>query len=88
MAKANILNLLETVREDDYVEYHLFPNISCNDLQNNSEEFYLSKCLTQVQTIVEKYCATYLWHKDKFNVVLRETSNQMLLNDEHSIKGK
>lgn len=86
MAKANILNLLETVREDDYVEYHLFPNISCNDLQNNSEEFYLSKCLTQVQTIVEKYCATYLWHKDKFNVVLRETSNQMLLNDEHSIK--
>lgn len=88
MAEANVLNSLETVREDDYVEYHLFPNISTDDLQNNSEEFYLNKYLTQVKTTVEKYCATYLWHKDRFNVILRESSKQLLLNVEHSIKGK
>ncbi|XP_053953161.1 protein ecdysoneless [Anastrepha ludens] len=83
---------LEFVREDDFVEYFVFPLLPDN-LTNVQEE---SKDLEQLRTqlsLFEKQCMEfvsgrvenygYIWHKDEFQLQTRsECAQERLLNDE------
>lgn len=83
---------LEFVREDDYVEYFLFPKL--NESSNTeecggAEEQEVRKQLQEVQgqcmKFVEKLIKErqYIWHKDEFQLRIRTcTKQEMLLNDE------
>lgn len=70
---------LEIVRNDDYVEYFLFPNITA--VSENQEEEILIETLKQVTEISKLYTSNYIWHKDEFNLKARNR-NSHLLNPE------
>ncbi|KAH8407858.1 hypothetical protein KR215_007357 [Drosophila sulfurigaster] len=77
---------LEFVREDDFVEYYIFPKLA---QQKNSSEEELRQQLEQVRKdcmeIVEKKVKerSYIWHKDQFQLQLRTGSaEERLLNEE------
>lgn len=83
---------LETVREDDFVEYFIFPAINAND----NEEISLKNTLESVNNVIKKLTKDYLWHKDEFNLGVRtEDSNVLnedpntgkIMNDSHNING-
>ena len=67
---------LEIVRNDDFIEYFLFP-----DIKEGQEDEVLSEILTQVNDIARAYTSTYIWHKDPFNLKARDR-NSHLLNPE------
>ncbi|ALC44218.1 ecd [Drosophila busckii] len=74
---------LEFVREDDYVEYYIFPKL------NEGDEDQVRQQLDQVRVacmaIVNEKVAerSYIWHKDEFQLMPRTGSEQeRLLNDE------
>lgn len=82
---------LEFVREDDYVEYFLFPKL--NEIDNieesTVEEQEVRKQLEEIQGQCMKYVEKlikerqYIWHKDEFQLRIRTcTKQEMLLNDE------
>ncbi|XP_054288153.1 protein ecdysoneless-like isoform X1 [Macrosteles quadrilineatus] len=61
--------VLQTVREDDYVEYYIFPKTS-HSTENIRE--YLQNVLAEVRSVFEKYkYCTYIWQKDEVNLVPR-----------------
>ncbi|KAJ8958175.1 hypothetical protein NQ318_006114 [Aromia moschata] len=62
-------NVLETAREDDFVEYHLYPPIETSD--EKEQETILSSILSKANKIVQKYTENYLWHKDEFKLICR-----------------
>ncbi|CAG2055579.1 unnamed protein product [Timema podura] len=64
--------VLESVREDDFVEYYIFPT-GIEDVINANEETnkILQSLSTRVRTIVGQYTDKYIWHKDSFNIVAR-----------------
>ncbi|KAJ8953969.1 hypothetical protein NQ314_007162, partial [Rhamnusium bicolor] len=66
---AGVNNVLESVREDDFVEYFLFPPIETCD--EKEQETILSSILSEVNKIVKKYTDNYLWHKDEFKLIPR-----------------
>lgn len=79
---AGLNNVLETVREDDFVEYYLFPPIeTCSEKE---EETILSSILTKANKIVKKYTTNYLWHRDEFKLVPRAS----IYNSLNRIDGK
>ncbi|CAG9818506.1 unnamed protein product [Phaedon cochleariae] len=78
---ANINNVLESVREDDFVEYFLFPPVSTED--ENEQELILSTLLDKANKIITKYTKDYLWHKDEFKLLLRTSTTNSL----HFIEG-
>jgi hypothetical protein len=61
--------VLESVREEDFVEYYLFP-IETEDIINANEERQqdVKVALSHVESIVRKYSQNYIWHKDPFSV--------------------
>lgn len=69
--------ILQSIREDDFVEYFLFParpsDPSDVELENN--EHALEPLLQEVNQLAEAFCQRYIWHRDGFRVVPR------LLND-------
>uniref|UniRef100_A0A182TNB9 Uncharacterized protein n=1 Tax=Anopheles melas TaxID=34690 RepID=A0A182TNB9_9DIPT len=69
--------ILQSIREDDFVEYFLFParpsDPSDVELENN--EHALEPLLQEVNRLAEAFCQRYIWHRDGFRVVPR------LLND-------
>ena len=81
---------LEFVREDDYVEYFIFPQLDKNGQHDESNwEEELSKQLENVRgqcmKLAEKLIKErqYIWHKDEFQLRIRTcTKQEMLLNDE------
>jgi hypothetical protein len=61
--------VLESVREDDFVEYYLFP-FETEDIINANEDKQedVKVALSQVESIIRKYSQNYIWHKDSFRV--------------------
>ncbi|XP_017127885.1 protein ecdysoneless [Drosophila elegans] len=85
MSKIPRCNNLEFVREEDYVEYYIFPKIP----ENMKDEAIVRKLMLQVRTeisaiVKEKSMErSYLWHKDEFQLQIRMGSaDERLLNEE------
>lgn len=68
--------VLENVREDDYVEYFLFPKeieeLDVNDERNITIHNAL---IEQIHSLTDKFCKTYIWHKDDFSLRYRHSLN-------------
>uniref|UniRef100_A0A1B0BVC2 Uncharacterized protein n=1 Tax=Glossina palpalis gambiensis TaxID=67801 RepID=A0A1B0BVC2_9MUSC len=89
MAKIFDANL-EFVREDDYVEYFLFPELI--GTPSNIDDESMEDVRKQLENIKDNYMALvgnlikehkYIWHKDEFQLLVRTCSKQeLLLNDE------
>ncbi|XP_073840145.1 ecdysoneless cell cycle regulator [Musca autumnalis] len=76
---------LEFVREDDYVEYFIFPKLDLNLSDDNSVRKQLEETRKKCLSIVDKLTKerNYIWHKDEFELRVRTCSPQeLLLNDE------
>lgn len=72
-------SILETVREDDFVEYFLFYPIDTKN--DKKQEVLLKTCLKQVNEVIENFTQGYLWHKDEFKLTLRTSISNALLQD-------
>ncbi|PSN41240.1 hypothetical protein C0J52_13435 [Blattella germanica] len=61
--------VLESVREEDFVQYYLFPN-GFEDVINANEEREqrMQVALSHVESIVRKYAHNYIWHRDPFSI--------------------
>lgn len=70
---------LEIVRNDDFIEYFLFPNI--DQTSESEEEEALNEILKQINVISSSYTSSYIWHKDPF-VLKDRNRNSHLLNPE------
>ncbi|KAH8365618.1 hypothetical protein KR093_002742 [Drosophila rubida] len=78
---------LEFVREDDFVEYYIFPKLAQQQAQPAEEELRQQleqvrvECMEIVEKKVDERC--YIWHKDQFQLQVRTGSaEERLLNDE------
>lgn len=72
---------LEIVRNDDFIEYFLFPNI---DFAAESEaDEILNQTLKQVMEISDSYTSNYIWHKDSFNLRARGQNSHLLNPESH-----
>ncbi|XP_055606219.1 protein ecdysoneless [Uranotaenia lowii] len=68
--------VLQSVREDDFVEYFLFPagaGLTASDLSlaNYLSETALESIRAEVTAVATEYCRQYLWHRDGFAVHCR-----------------
>jgi hypothetical protein len=77
---------LENLREEDFVEYFLFPNIKACELQN--EEELLKNVNAKVLEIAKNYCKNYIWHRDGFKVYPRYRNFNLLNEHVKSTNGK
>lgn len=68
---ASSSNVLEFVREEDYVEYFLFPPKFNTPETEPSEENELNQVLVQINSIRDTFTKDYLWHKDSFRLSTR-----------------
>ncbi|XP_050093088.1 protein ecdysoneless [Anopheles aquasalis] len=73
--------LLQSIREDDFVEYFLFPAGSTDpqDVQLENSDASLEVLLQDVNRIAEEFCQQYIWHRDAFHVVPRPNNDSRLL---------
>ncbi|XP_050532620.1 protein ecdysoneless [Daktulosphaira vitifoliae] len=71
-------NVLETVRDDDFVEYYLF--IRTDIVPKGCEECvnYLNNLNDKILEWVEQSSKQYIWHKDRFNLIPRYCPNDEL----------
>lgn len=77
---------LEFVREDDFVEYYIFPKLADVD-EHDVEKVrqQLEQVRTDCMALVEKKVAErcYIWNKDEFHLQVRTGSaEERLLNEE------
>lgn len=79
------LDALEFVREDDFVEYYIFPTVLSNNEKDQEE--ILNSTLQRISKTISKYCSQYLWHKDEFRLMPRTKSSCLLDNEEDGRKG-
>lgn len=76
---------LEFVREDDFVEYFLFPEIkSKNETEIRLE---LETLLEEVNKLLERFQKDYIWHKDVIKLTARTNSSEVLLEDDTEKRG-
>lgn len=68
--------LLNTVREDDYVEFYIFPVLNEKD-----EDSLLSKYLIEISNLLQSYTKQYIWHKDEFNLTIRRKNSHLLTGE-------
>ncbi|XP_050300653.1 protein ecdysoneless [Anthonomus grandis grandis] len=73
-------NLLQTFREDDFVEYYLFPSLQSTD--EKEQEALLETVLSKANRVIEKYTQDYLWHKDPIQFVSRTSLSNFLIHNE------
>lgn len=71
-------SLLQLIREDDFVEYYLFPPIESKN--NIEQEKILSSILEKANKIVNKYVTGFLWHKDPFKLSVGSSLHNKLNN--------
>lgn len=65
---------MQTIREDDFVQYYLFPRIEAPD--ELLQEELLETVLAKANRVVERFAQNYLWHKDQIRFVpMTESSN-------------
>ncbi|GAB0094619.1 Protein ecdysoneless [Sergentomyia squamirostris] len=69
--------VLEFVREDDYIEYFLFPRLSADESAHNEE---LNEILKKVEVITESFCQSYIWHREAFRVQARSGNSHLLID--------
>lgn len=62
-------NIFETVREDDFVEYFIFPDIDFNNSSTIKEQ--LNSFESSVKSVIDKYRSSYIWQKDEVNILPR-----------------
>lgn len=74
------VDALEFIREDDFVEYYIFPSILSNNEKDQEE--ILNSTLQRVSKTINKYCNQYLWHKDEFRLMSKTKSYCMLDSEE------
>lgn len=67
---------LEIVRNDDFIEYFLFPQI--NSESETQEDGLLDGILKQVNDIASSYTSSFIWHKDPFALKARNSSSHLL----------
>lgn len=67
---------LEIVRNDDFIEYFLFPNI--DQVSEANEDEILHESLKQVNAIASVYTSNYIWHKDPFGLKARNRKTHLL----------
>lgn len=62
---------LETVRDDDFVEYFLF--VQSDNTKDDAEDTvkHINDLNTKVLELVERLSDQYIWHKDQFNLIPR-----------------
>lgn len=75
---------LEFVREDDFVEYFLFPEINAA-CENLDEE--LEKILEEIKNLLKRLQKDYIWHKDVIKLTIRTNSSEILLDDDTEKRG-
>ncbi|KAL5291525.1 ECD.2 family protein [Megaselia abdita] len=71
---------LEFVREDDFVEYFLFPVTKTESDQEIIAE--LEKTLFEVNKLLERFQKDYIWHKDVIKLTARTNSSEILFDDD------
>lgn len=69
---------LETVRTEDYIEYYLFPDLK----SNLPVEKVLQTMIQQINTIADRFCEKYIWHKDSFRVTPRYSNASLLIENQ------
>ncbi|KAG4077447.1 hypothetical protein HA402_002874 [Bradysia odoriphaga] len=69
---------LETVRAEDYVEYYLFPDLK----SSLPVESVLQTVIQQINTIADRFCEKYIWHKDGFRVTPRYGNAALLIENQ------
>lgn len=76
---------LEFVREDDFVEYFLFPEVN----SQTEEEILaqLEKLLEEVNKLLERFQKDYIWHKDVIKLTARTNSSEVLYDDDTEKRG-
>lgn len=82
---------LELVREEDYVEYFVFPDIKAASDKPEIVKHQLlevqEKCMSFVKDMVQTM--NYIWHKDVFQLIARLcTKEERLLYDDDCIQGE
>lgn len=75
---AKVDTLFHCVREDDFVEYFLFPPIESVD--EIEQEKILNSILEKADKIINKYTKDFIWHKDGFKLSARTTIYNKLNN--------
>lgn len=70
---------LEIVRNDDFIEYFLFPTI--DQAPEIEEDATLDELLKQINEISNLYTSNYIWHKDPFNLKARNRNSYLLNPD-------
>lgn len=61
---------LETVRDDDFIEYFLF--VRTDDKEDPEEQVkHINHLNTNVLELVDRISNQYIWHKDRFNLIPR-----------------
>lgn len=75
---------LEFVREDDFVEYFLFPEVKT---ENETEIVQLQKLLEKVNKLLELFQKDYIWHKDVIKLTARTNSSEILYDDDTEKRG-
>lgn len=70
---------LEIVRNDDFIEYFLFPTI--DHVAEAQEDAALDELLRQINEISSSYTSNYIWHKDPFNLKARNRNSHLLNPD-------
>ncbi|XP_017023180.1 protein ecdysoneless [Drosophila kikkawai] len=76
---------LEFVREDDFVEYYIFPKLPDNLRDEAQLQQQMLKIRSEISAIVKEKSLerSFLWHKDEFQLQIRTGSAQeRLLNEE------
>ncbi|XP_059620082.1 protein ecdysoneless [Phlebotomus argentipes] len=76
--------VLEFVREDDYIEYYLFPRLEAAENSQNEE---LNEILVQVEGVSEAFCRGYIWHRDAFRVRARPGNAHLLIDHQGQTPG-
>lgn len=72
-------DVLETVREEDFIEYFVFPSILDNDTADKSET--LKSVLSEIQSVFKKYGSNYIWQKDEINLIPRSSSDLLAVEN-------
>jgi len=83
----SMAGVLESVREEDFVQYYLFPP-EIEDVINANEDRQreVKVALSSVESILRKYSQNYIWHKDSFSVI-PVTTPLLTLSSEQNDKG-
>uniref|UniRef100_A0A1B6D498 Uncharacterized protein n=1 Tax=Clastoptera arizonana TaxID=38151 RepID=A0A1B6D498_9HEMI len=79
-------NVLEVVREGDFVEYFIFPSILDNDICDKND--FLKCQLSEVNSVIKKYGSNYIWQKDEINLIVNNKTEgfpSIQNNDEESL---